>query len=640
MALRIETFSNATGGECFFKAIGHPLAARAIAGLIARLAKAGPVALYDPLGQLEAFAEIHDLAALEIAGVFVQDLDHLGTKRLGHAVQPVTDLPQCRARTVWLLAFDAERLIAHIGHLVPAGAEIVSLDAARLPDDMLADRMRYLDPLNFATNFAFFRDAGGMHTRLVTANYWAGYGAGEMSLWLCLFDADGHVLAEWREPVGRGAGAIVIDSAEVRARFGLGDFAGQMFIHAIGAVGHDVVKYALDTYGDNGSGRAGAGLSCTHDANAWPADFYAGLPAPREGERVILWVQNSHPCPIPAGAVGLNLMGREETARLDRAIPPFGSHALDVASLLPQARWPQQIEVQAGKHFVRPRYEVEDSGGRRRIAHANVERTDLRPDPRIPEIANLMGKGYLLPAPILPRERWRSIALPTPMARSQATLPVALVLHDALGNEVARHGFGTLDRADSVAIEVEDVLNGTELKRGYGHMELVYDFAEGGEADGWLHGLFRYRERGSGHAAETSFGAHIFNTVLTYRREPQSYAGRAPGLSTRLFLRLGPAPLDTICHLIYPASTPWHGTSATDLLLHAGDGAEVARRRVAIPCSGSLHWRYRETFDADERARAGERAYVIVRDTTCRLFGYHGLLADDGAFSFDHMFGF
>jgi hypothetical protein len=30
---------------------------------------------------------------------------------------------------------------------------------------------------------------------------------------------------------------------------------------------------------------------------------------------------------------------------------------------------------------------------------------------------------------------------------------------------------------------------------------------------------------------------------------------------------------------------------------------------------------------------------VVVRDTTCRLFGYHGLIGDR-AFSLDHMFGF
>lgn len=171
-------------------------------------------------------------------------------------------------------------------------------------------------------------------------------------------------------------------------------------------------------------------------------------------------------------------------------------------------------------------------------------------------------------------------------------------------------------------------------------MELIYDFASGGNADGWLHGLFRYELKANGHAAETSFGAHIFNTVLTYRNEPQSYAGRAPGLSTRLFLRLGLDPLDTLCHLVYPASTSWHGYSSTELALHDATGKEVARRQIAIPCGGSLLWRYRERFDAAARARAGEGAYVIVRDTTCRLFGYHGLIDDQDRFSLDHMFGF
>ena len=32
--------------------------------------------------------------------------------------------------------------------------------------------------------------------------------------------------------------------------------------------------------------------------------------------------------------------------------------------------------------------------------------------------------------------------------------------------------------------------------------------------------------------------------------------------------------------------------------------------------------------------------YVLIRDTTCRLFGYHGLIRDGAAFSLDHMFGF
>jgi hypothetical protein len=226
------------------------------------------------------------------------------------------------------------------------------------------------------------------------------------------------------------------------------------------------------------------------------------------------------------------------------------------------------------------------------------------------------------------------------MSTSQQDLPIALIVYDRRGREVARHGFGCLARRDSVAADIDSVLNGTKLPDDYGHMELVYDFAHGGSVDGWLHALFRYEDRASGHAAETSFGAHVFNTVLTYKSEPQSYAGRAPGLSTRLFLRLGNMPHDTLCHLIYPASTPWHAESTTDLVLHDRSGREIACERLAIPCSGSWFFRYHDVFDARTRERAGESAYIVVRDTTCRLFGYHGLIGRDGAFSLDHMFGF
>jgi len=53
--------------------------------------------------------------------------------------------------------------------------------------------------VNFATNFAFFRDANGLHTRLSTANYWSGYGAGAVACWMTLFAGNGAVLAEWCE---------------------------------------------------------------------------------------------------------------------------------------------------------------------------------------------------------------------------------------------------------------------------------------------------------------------------------------------------------------------------------------------------------------------------------------------------------
>src|SRR5207237_2043006 len=347
--------------------------------------------------------------------------------------------------------------------------------------------------------------------------------------------------------------------------------------------------------------------------------------------------QNSHPTPSAAGAIALNPMGEEKRAAIAEPIGPFASRAIDVAELLPGLAWPRQIEVRAGKHIVRPRYEVV-ADGHRRIAHVNVERADLKPNPELPELGRWLGKGYLLPAPILPRGKWESLALPTPMALSQSELPIAAIIYDPDGREVARYAFGRLPRNHAAALSLDEIAE--PLGDGYGHVELVYDFAGGGDGDGWLHALFRYRHRDSGHAAETSFGAHVFNTLFIYRDEPQSYIGRPPGLSTRLFLRLGEAPYDTLCHLIYPASRPWRPVSTTEIILHDDAGQEVARRSVAIPCSGSRLWYYRDTFDKASRRRAGARAYITIRDTTCRLFGYHGLVGRDGAFSLDHIFGF
>ena len=68
MALRIETFSNASGGNAFFKALTHPLAARRWPELRRRLAD-GPVAIYDPDGQADALAELYDLRGLRLAGM-------------------------------------------------------------------------------------------------------------------------------------------------------------------------------------------------------------------------------------------------------------------------------------------------------------------------------------------------------------------------------------------------------------------------------------------------------------------------------------------------------------------------------------------------------------------------------------------
>jgi hypothetical protein len=45
-------------------------------------------------------------------------------------------------------------------------------------------------------------------------------------------------------------------------------------------------------------------------------------------------------------------------------------------------------------------------------------------------------------------------------------------------------------------------------------------------------------------------------------------------------------------------------------------------------------------FSQELLATAGDYPYVIIRDETCRLFGYHGVAHASGSFSLDHMFGF
>jgi hypothetical protein len=627
--LDIETFDNTRGGNVVYKALAHPLAAQALQNLAA---ECGRVAIFDPdgiAGPLLALCPDFD-----VAGVYVQDTQALAKLRGGHAAQALTELPQATAQTVLVAAFDAARILPRIASLVPAGAELTSLDAAKLPEAMLTNRSRYLDAVNFATNFVFFRDDDHFGTRLTTANYWSGYGAREVRFFCRLYEASGELLAAFEDAAPAGAGGYVLDSGVIRQRFGLPPFTGQLFIHAVGVAGHDVVKYALDTYAtDNG-----ASLSCTHDANAWPSERFAGLPAPRADERVVLWLQNSHGVPIPPGAMALDRMGAEAPVPILPEIAPFATHALDVAEYFPALRWPAQLELRAARHVVRPRYEV-TRGERTRIAHINVERSDLQPDPGIPALHAAMGRGFLLPFPILNRARFKTIVQPTPMAVSETDMPLRLDAFDTAGTLVGQHYLGRLPRAHDLALDLDDILPPERLADG-GHAELVYDFREGGDANGWLHALFRFEDRQSGHAAESSFGAHIFNTLMTYKNEPQSYTGKPPGLSTRLFLKLGFAQRTSFCVLIYPASGPWIKTSSTVLELYDGGGAKIAAAKLEIACSGSALVRPQDFFPPETLRAAGETGYVLIRDTTCRLFGFHGMEDGAGSFSLDHMFGF
>ncbi len=617
MVLNIRTFANQKPCS-FFKALGHPMIATRLDAL-----KKNPLpSLYDPEGHLEDFLAMTRLLAP--SHVYVQAVEALKPN-----TSLISTIQKDNPQKLLILSFDPEKHLDQMKHLLPPSCEVTSLKDLRLPDEMLTDTKTYLSDLNFSTNFAFFREEDGWHTRIKTANCWAKYGSNDTKLWAILFDDKGRPLAEWEEPLSPTVHSVIIDSRDVKKQFNLPDFTGQLFLHITGTKGHSIVKYALDTFHDEGM------LSATHDANAWPPAYFAGLPAPRGGEKVVLWLQNSHPLPIPANGVSLNLMGDSKAVFLNQDIPPFGTYALDVETYFPTARWPQQIELQAGHYFVRPRYEVINEKGYRCIAHVNVERSDLKPDPKLKDIKDLLGKGFILPAPLFPTNDYITSVLPTPMSRELRSMPLRALIYDREGQLKETYSFGNLPRHHQSALIINDLV---QLGQEYGHVELVYDFDKGSEADGWLHGLFRYEHKTLPGQAETSFGSHIFNTAITYKNEPQSYKGPPPGLSTGLFLRIDD-DIETFCHLIYPVSILWHETSNTTLILYTKEGHPIAEASLKVPQSGSRLWIYQETFSPTDREKA-RGGYVVIQDKTCRLFGYHGLRRRNGSFSLDHMFGF
>jgi len=632
----LRTFDKKPEPNVFYRAAIHPMTAPLIERLIAKVAAAPSVAVYDPDGYFADLAAMHDLSDWRIEGVYARRLEEVGSDRAGFEAQPLTALAACGAALLFVADFDPEPLLAQLGPYRPPIAAIESLEALKLEPKWLTNPRTYLDRLNFVSDFLFFRDEGGIHTTVSTINYWHGHGAADTMLWCRLFSRDGEALATWEEILPRSASGIVLDSAAIRRRFGLGEFTGSLFVHAIGVAAHDTLKYAVDIHDD-----AGDTATATHDSNPWPADFYAGLPAPGAGQRVRMWVQNCYPSAIPAGGVGIRPMGEGPFTPVGGEIPPYGSAAIDLGEAFPGIAWPGQFEVRADKYCCRPRYEIETDDGRRSVAHVNVERTDLRPATDLPAATRILGKGFILPGPLLPVKDWSTVVLPTPMATWRGDIALTLRAYDSDGALIAEQALGRRARGDQAPVALDDMLGAApSLAAGYGHLELGYDFDAGPDGDGWIHAIFRYVRRGTGRSAETSFGSHLFNVPAIWRNEPNSYLGKPPGLSTRLYLRLTDRPGRVFCHLTFPTSGRWRAESDTHLTLHAADGGEIATARIAVPCSGSRLLDMAALFSGGDMRAASGGGYVIIRDTTCRLFGYHMFLAAGGGFALDHMFGF
>ena len=628
---------NNFGGNAVFKALTHPLVAAKAAGLAQQL-HGKRIAVYDPDGHYSQFAALFPLKDSRIQGYYVQNVANQG--RLspeGLPAKLITSLNAGDYEHILLASFAAERIAQQAAPYVGT-TPTVSLGELHLGSEFLTNTKNYLDPLNFVVNNILWEHRGNAYSVLSTTHYWGEYGAKNTRLWLCLINSDGVMVAQGWYPLTAAAGAgWRLDSRDVAAHFGLkGDFFGTLFVHVVGTAGHDLIKYGLDFFDANPRR-----LTATHDANPWPASSYAGIPAPDKGQKVIVHLQSALPVAAPGGTIGLYVHGApEQTVWIDRVLPPFGLFNVAITDVFPDAVWPQQVEVIAHKALVRPRYTVEQDS-QRWIGHGNVVRTDLQPDPELSTLEPVFGKGFILPLPILPPQEYATEILPTPMTTVQDTLPLTALVFDAEGRQLLEEPLGVQQRGKISSLSVDALLKKHNVTlSGHGTMQLIYDFSHGVAVDGWMHAIARTTRRDNGHVAETSFGAHIFNSAAVYKNEPQSYTSAAPGLTTRLFLRLMPG-YNGFCCLMYPVSKAWRPHSDTVFVLRGSDGATVAEARRTIPANGSILVTPADVFSAADLAKAGDFAHISIRDKTCRLFGYAGLRDDkNGGFSLDHMFGF
>ena len=160
----------------------------------------------------------------------------------------------------------------------------------------------------------------------------------------------------------------------------------------------------------------------------------------------------------------------------------------------PGLHWPAQVELRAGRHVVRPRYEVV-RGGRTRIAHINVERGDLKPDAGHQDAACVDGarvSAAVSGAAAQPLQDDRAADADGDVRAEHAA--AAGCVRRRMATKLLERFLGVLPRRHDVALDLDDVLEADALPDG-GHAELVYDFREGGEANGWLHALFRFEDR-------------------------------------------------------------------------------------------------------------------------------------------------
>ncbi len=330
-----------------------------------------------------------------------------------------------------------------------------------------------------------------------------------------------------------GPGGIALDSREVRARFGLPEFTGQLFIHAIGAAGHDVVKYALDTYAPRqrrqpllhprrqrlavrplcrparaAAGRAGGAVGAEQPRLADPGRRHGARP---HGRRAAGHAGRARSAPSPAAALdvaellpGLALAGADRVARRPpcRAAALRGdARAAARASRMSMSSAPISRPTRTSRrsaNAARPRLSAAVAGAAARpLSHASCS-----------------------------RRRW-------PRRRPTCRCGSTCSIRD--GRKVAEHFLGCLPRDHDLALDLDDLLPAGRCSPRAGMPSWSMISATAAAPMAGCTRSCATRTAPSGHVAETSFGAHIFNTL--------------DDLSRRAAILFRPAarPLDRAC---------------------------------------------------------------------------------------------
>ena len=237
---------------------------------------------------------------------------------------------------------------------------------------------------------------------------------------------------------------------------------------------------------------------------------------------------------------------------------------------------------------------------------------------------------------------WQSLVLPTPMAlspdraadgRAAFTTATATRCRDS----VSAGCRATMRRCST---STRSTARGTRRRLRPYRAGLRF-LRTAARRDGWLHALFRYRHRARRPCRRDQFRRACLQhdadlsrrAAILYRPAAGTVDAAVPAPRRRRLRHAVPPDLPGVAAVAPARARPKSFSTTARARSRRAAPGDPLLRLAPVALSRAVRRR-------DPRPRRRPAPTSIVRDPTCRLFGYHGLLGRDGAFSLDHMFGF